>query len=111
MRRRDGADRGADGELPVTRGGPCQHEVRHVHAGDEQHESDDAQHRQHDRPQLSDAGPGSSGSRTAVRATSSACCRSFDIERPIASISLRACASVTPGFSLPMQRKEFDPSP
>ena len=49
------------------------------------------------------------GFSTAVSATSFAYCRSRDIARPIVSISLRACVSVTSGFKRPMQTNEFDP--
>ncbi len=49
------------------------------------------------------------GRSTAVSATSFENCRSLDIARPMVSISLRACASVTSGFRRPIQMNEFDP--
>jgi hypothetical protein len=48
-----GSHGGADGDLPGAAEGAAQHHVRHVGAGDQQHEPHGAQHEEKDQPDLS----------------------------------------------------------
>ena len=100
---------GPNRKLSLARRGARQHEIRHVHAGDQQYEPDDPEHRVHDGAQLASPRIRSWAGGRRSAPTSPAYCRSFDMERPIVSISLRACASVTFGFRRPMQMNEFEP--
>ena len=103
-RRRAGAERRPDRQLALARAGARQHQVRHVHAADEQHEADGAhQHQQHPAAAADDV--------VRVRRH-----RQRQLLRPLAHgrrVSLgdrfarepsspRACSTETPGFNRAM---------
>ena len=104
------AQRAPDGKFLLPRRAARQQQVRDVHAGNQQHERHRREQRQHGgakalHPELAQGRHGRAHVRVFLGILPlRRCC-------PTASISARACATLTPGFRRAMEMKLLSPRP